>query len=113
MTFRIEEVRYQKIDRDGRRVWHWRFKGVYYSGKTFTVETPHALPPHSRLERPLDLYEFRRHLPGADRPTLTYAAATRNAINFGLAARYTRNSITATVYREEHYPELVLANQAH
>ena len=83
---------------------------VYYSGKTYTVEAPHPLPPHSKLERSLDLYEFRRHLPGADRPTLTYAAAAQNAINFGLAARYTRNSNTATVYREEQYTELVLAN---
>ncbi len=86
---------------------------VYYSGKTYTIEAPHPLPPHSKLERPLDLYEFRRHLPGADRPTLTYADAAQSAINFGLAARYTRNSNTATVYREEQYTELGLSNQSH
>ncbi len=32
MTFRIEEVRYEKIDREGHYVWHWRFKGVHGKG---------------------------------------------------------------------------------
>lgn len=39
MTFRIEEVRYQKIDRDGRHAWHWRFKGVYGRGLYGSIVT--------------------------------------------------------------------------
>lgn len=32
MTFRFDEVRYQKINCDGAHAWHWRFKGAYGKG---------------------------------------------------------------------------------
>ena len=39
MTFRFEDVRYQKISRDGDHAWHWRFKGVYGKGVCGSIVT--------------------------------------------------------------------------
>lgn len=39
MTFRFEEVRYQKTNRTGDRAWHWRFKGVYGQGVYGSIVT--------------------------------------------------------------------------
>ncbi len=39
MTFRFEEVRYQKTSRTGDHAWHWRFKGVYGKGVYGSIVT--------------------------------------------------------------------------
>jgi hypothetical protein len=39
MTFRFEEVRHQKISRDGAHGWHWRFKGVKGQGVYGSIVT--------------------------------------------------------------------------
>ena len=39
MTFRFEEVQYQKTSRTGDHAWHWRFKGVYDKGVYGSIVT--------------------------------------------------------------------------
>ena len=39
MTFRFEEVQYQKTSRTGDHAWHWRFKGVYGQGVYGSIVT--------------------------------------------------------------------------
>jgi len=43
MTFRFEEVGYQKTSPTGDHAWHWRFKGVYGKGVYGSIVTnPHG-----------------------------------------------------------------------
>ena len=39
MTFRFEEVVYQKTSSTGDHAWHWRFKGVYGQGVYGSIVT--------------------------------------------------------------------------